>query len=230
MTSSASRVQLVSASLQLVNTAKSLDLVLGFPKLDLSLGLGQSLEGVILLVRLLVNAHAEVLSLSHQVLALAHQRGTVPGLSISESLGVLQLSGQGDLVLLQSSDGVLGLLDLAVEVLGLHLQLLLGAVSLIEGAGELIELLVSLDNHSLGHLDVLLHVGSVTHSLLQARAGLSQVSLHTGLVLLGLGLVLVDGVNLLAQLSHAVVVLLSQSSQGALMTDVGLLQVGLQLS
>merc|ERR1719471_2599264 len=222
--------QLVPASLQLVNAAESLNLVLGFPQLDLSLSLGESPQGIVLLLRLLVNTHTEVLSLSHEVLVLGHQAGAVPGLSISESLGVLQLGGQGDLVLLQSSDGVLGLLNLAGEVLGLHLQLLLGAVGLIEGAGEFIELLVSLDNHSLGHLDVLLHVGSVTHSLLQTRAGLSQVSLHTGLVLLRLGLVLVDGVNLLAQLGHAVVVLLSQSSQGALMTDVGLLQVGLQLS
>merc|ERR1719471_2773419 len=221
--------QLVPASLQLVNAAKSLNLVLGFPQLDLSLGLGESLQGIVLLLRLLVNTHTEVLSLSHEVLVLGHQAGAVPGLSISESLGVLQLGGQGDLVLLQSSDGVLSLLNLAVEVLGLNLQLLLGAVGLIEGAGHLVQLLVGLDNHSLGHLAVLLHVGSVTHSLLQARAGLSQVSLHTSLVLLRLGLVLVDGVNLLAQLGHAVVVLLSQSSQGALVSNVGLLQVGLQL-
>merc|ERR1719245_394581 len=56
-----------------------------------------------------------------------------------------------------------------------------------------------------------------------------QVSLHASLVLLGLGLVLVDGVNLLAQLSHAVVVLLPESSQSSLVADVGLLEVGLQL-
>merc|ERR1719189_3328455 len=48
------------AALQLVNAAKSLDLVLGLPQLDLSLGLGQTLEGVILLLVLLVNAHAKV--------------------------------------------------------------------------------------------------------------------------------------------------------------------------
>merc|ERR1719340_463938 len=211
---------------QIVNAAESLNFVLGLPQLNLSLGLGKSLQGIVVL---LVNAHPEVLSLSHQVLVLGEEGSAVPGLSVSESLGVLQLGGQGDLVLLQSSDGVLSLLNLAVEVLGLHLQLLLGAVGLVEGAGELIELLVGLNNHSLGHLDVLLHVCSVTHALLQSGPGLSEVSLHTGLVLLRLGLVLVDGVDLLPELSHAVVVLLSQSSQGALVTDVGLLQVGLQL-
>merc|ERR550539_1077955 len=213
----------------LVNAAESLNFVLGLPQLDLSLGLGQSLQGVVLLLVLLVNAHTEVLSLSHQVLVLGEESGAVPGLAVPEPLGVLQLGGQGDLVLLESSNGVLSLLNLAGEVLGLHLQLLLGAVGLIEGAGELIELLVGLDNHSLGHLDVLLHVGAVPHALLQARPGLSEVSLHTSLVLLRLGLVLVDGVDLLPELSHAVVVLLSQSSKGALVTDVGLLQVRLQL-
>merc|ERR1719479_108243 len=223
------RGQLVSASLQLVNAAESLNFVLGLPQLDLSLGLGQSLQGVVLLLVLLVNAHAQVLRLSHQVLVLGQQGGAVPGLSVSEPLGVLQLGGQRDLVLLQSSDGVLGLLDLTVEVLGLHLQLLLGAVGLVKGAGHLVQLLVGLDNEPLGHLAVLLHVGPLSHALLQSRPGLLQVPLHAGLVLLTLGLVLVDGVDLLAQLGHAVVVLLSQSSQGALVTDVGLLQVGLQL-
>merc|ERR1719410_3324438 len=186
--------------------------------------------GIVLLLVLLVNTHAEVLGLSHQVLVLGEESSAVPSLSVSETLGVLQLGGQGDLVLLQGSDGVLSLLNLAVEVLGLHLQLLLGAVGLVESAGELVKLLVGLDNHALGHLDVLLHVGAVAHGLLKARPGLGKVSLHTGLVLLRLGLVLVDGVDLLSQLSHAVVVLLSESGQSSLVTDVRLLQVGLELS
>merc|ERR1740123_1759921 len=221
--------QLVPASLQLINAAESLDFVLGLPELDLSLGLGQSPQGIVLLLRLLVDAHTEVLSLGHQVLVLGEEGGAVAGLSVPEPLGVLQLGGQRDLVLLQSSDGVLGLLNLAGEVLGLHLQLLLGAVGLIEGAGELVQLLVGLDNQTLGHLAVLLHVGALSHALLQTRPGLLEVSLHTGLVLLRLGFVLVDGVDLLTELGHAVVVLLSESSQGALVTNVGLLQVGLQL-
>merc|ERR1712012_1478218 len=56
--------QLGLASLQLVNASKSFSLVLGLPELDLGLGLGQGLQGVVLLVRLLVNAHLEVLALS----------------------------------------------------------------------------------------------------------------------------------------------------------------------
>merc|ERR1712012_148394 len=223
------RGKLVLATLQLINATKSLNLVLGLPELDLSLGLGQTLESIILLLILLVNAHAQVLGLSHEVLVLGEQSSSVTSLGISQSLGVLQLSGQRDLVLLQSSDGVLTLLDLTSQVLGLNLQLLLGGVSLVESASKLIKLSIGLDNAALAHLDVLLHVGALSHGLLKTSSGLSQVSLHASLVLLRLGLVLVDGVDLLAQLRHAVVVLLSESSQSSLVSNVGLLQVALQL-
>merc|ERR1719232_1479942 len=207
----------------------SFDLVFGFPELNLRLSLGQSLESIILLLILLVNAHAEALSLSHQALVLGEESSTVSGLTISQSLGVLQLGGQRDLVLLEGGDGILTLLNLSCQVLGLNLELLLGGISFIESSGELIKLAIGLNNHALAHLDILLHVGSLSHGLLQTRSGLSEVSLHTSLVLLRLGLVLVDGVNLLAQLAHAVVVLLSQSSQSSLMGNVGLLQVRLEL-
>merc|ERR1740123_2578960 len=55
--------QLVPASLQLINAAESLDFVLGLPQLDLSLGLGQSLQGVVLLLVLLVWTRATSLFL-----------------------------------------------------------------------------------------------------------------------------------------------------------------------
>merc|ERR1719188_2920342 len=223
------RGQLGLATLELINTAKSFNVVLGFPELDLRLGLGQSLESIILLLILLVNAHAEVLSLSHQALVLGEESSTVSGLTISQSLGVLQLGGQRDLVLLEGGDGILALLNLSGQVLGLNLELLLGGISFIESSGKLIKLAISLNNHTLAHLDILLHVGSISHGLLKSRSGFSKISLHTSLVLLRLGLVLVDGVNLLAQLTHAVVVLLPQGSQSSLMGNVGLLQVRLEL-
>merc|ERR1719394_330073 len=143
------RGQLGLATLELINTAKSFNLVLGFPELDLRLGLGQSLEGIILLLIFLVNAHAEILSLSHQALVLGEESSTVSGLTISQSLGVLQLGGQRDLVLLQSGDGILALLNLSGQVLGLNLELLLGGVSLIESSGKLIKLAIGLNNESL---------------------------------------------------------------------------------
>merc|ERR1719242_994213 len=95
--------------------------------------------------------------------------------------------------------------------------------------GQLVLLLVGLHNQALGHLAVLLHVGAVTHRLLESGPGFLEVSLHASLVLLALGFVLVDPVNLVAQLGHAVVVLLAESSQGALVGNVGFVQVALQL-
>merc|ERR1719232_1057443 len=207
----------------------SFDLVFGFPELNLRLSLGQSLESIILLLILLVNAHAEILSLSHQALVLGEESSTVSGLTISQSLGVLQLGGQRDLVLLEGGDGILAFLNLSGQVLGLYLELLLGGISFIESSGKLIKLAICLNNHTLAHLDILLHVGSISHGLLKSRSCFSKISFHTSLVLLRLGLVLVDGVNLLAQLTHAVVVLLSQSSQCSLVSNVGLFQVRLEL-
>merc|ERR1719319_2189039 len=142
-----------------------------------------------------------VLSLSVEVLVLGKEGGTVTSLAISKPLGVLKLGAQRNLVLLESANGILSLLNLTTEVLGLNLKF----------------------------LAVLLHVGTVAHGLLKSRPGLLKVPLHTSLVLLSDSLVLVDGINLVAQLSHAVVVLLAQSSKGALMGNVGLIKVNLQL-
>merc|ERR1719410_2939229 len=222
--------ELVLASLEFVDAAKSLNIVLGLPELYFSLGLGQSLEGIVLLLRLFVNSHTEVLSLGGETLELGEEGGSVTGFSVSKTLGVLNLGGEGDFVFLQGGDGVFGLLNLTGEVLRLNLQLLLSRISLVQGTGQLIEFLVGLHNESLSHLAVLLHVGSITHGLLKTSSSFLQVSLHTRLVLLRLGFVLVDGVDLLSELGHAVVVLLSQSSKGSLVRDVGLLKISLDLS
>merc|ERR1719430_2668245 len=58
--------------------------------------------------------------------------------------------------------------------------------------------------------------------------GIAEVELHVGLVLLGLHLVGIEVVNLLSLVSHGVVVLHTQSSEGALVSDVGLLKLSLQ--
>merc|ERR1719189_1424943 len=179
--------------------------------------------GVILLVSLLVNAHLEVLTLGAEHLELGQQRSSVASLGISKLLGVLQLGGQGYLVLAEVADGVLSLLNLPGQILGLHLQLLPGGVSLIEGSSMLIQLGVGLNNESLRHLAVPLHVGTLPHGLIETSTGIHQITLHGGLVLLGLGLVLVERVNVLAHLAHGVVVLGPHGGQGALVLDVGLL-------
>merc|ERR1719189_1242632 len=185
--------------------------------------------GVILLVSLLVNAHLEVLALGAEHLELGQQRSSVASLGVSKLLGVLQLGGQGYLVLAEVADGILSLLNLPGQILGLHLQLLPGGVSLIEGTSMLIQLGVGLNDESLRHLAVPLHVGTLPHGFIETSTGVHQITLHGGLVLLGLGLVLVERVNVVSHLAHGVVVLGPHGGKGALVLDVGLLQLHLQL-
>merc|ERR1719336_1060876 len=97
------------------------------------------------------------------------------------------------------------------------------------GPGQLVHLLVGLHNGALGHLAVLLNVGALPHGVVESSAGLTKIPLHVGLVLLGLGLVLVQAINLLTHLSHGVVVLLAESGKGALVGDVSLLELALEL-
>merc|ERR1719361_1934214 len=104
------------AALKLINATKSLSLVLGLPQLDLRLGLGEGLEDIILLLRLLINLHPQVLGLTAERFEFGEEGGTVAGLAISQPLGVLKLGRQRDLVLLQSTNGVLGLVNLAGQV------------------------------------------------------------------------------------------------------------------
>merc|ERR1719266_3059678 len=213
------------AALKLINATKSLSLVLGLPQLDLRLGLGEGLEDIILLLRLLINLHPQVLGLTAERFEFGEEGGTVAGLAISQPLGVLKLGRQRDLVLLQSTNGVLGLVNLAGQVLSLNLELLLGRVSIIESAGKLILLLVRLNNQALGHLAVLLHVGAVAHGLLESSPGLLEVPLHTGLVLLRLGAVVALNRQLLIKLINAGNKLLDLlgvlGSEGSLVLNLG---------
>merc|ERR1719422_1895736 len=120
-------LQLVASSLKLLNATHSLGLKARLPQLSLSLGLGQSLQGV----RLAHGLVLEVLQVSGHHLVLGQQGGAVLGLGVRQGLGVLQLGGHGDLGLVHVSDGVLQLLNLSVEVLVLNLQTLLGGLGLI---------------------------------------------------------------------------------------------------
>merc|ERR1719273_3110724 len=100
-------------------------LILGFPELNLRLGLGQGLQDIILLLGLFVNLHPQVLGLRDKSLELGEQRSTVTGLAIRKLLGVLELGAQGDLVLLQSTNSILSLLNLAGQILRLRMLLVL---------------------------------------------------------------------------------------------------------
>merc|ERR1719450_1403901 len=127
-------LKLVAGTLKLLNAAHTLGLEAGLPKLDLSLGLGQSLEGIRLAHGLVLKLLSQVLEVSRHHLVLGEEGSTVLGLCIGKSLGVLQLGGDGDLGLVHVGNGILQLLNLSVEVLILNLETLLGGLGLIESS------------------------------------------------------------------------------------------------
>merc|ERR1719334_100348 len=96
---------------------------------------------------------------------------------------------------------------LQVEAQDLNLKLLLCGVSFIQGSGKLIKLGVAFNNETLSHLAILLHVGTVSHSFIQASTSIHKIPLHASLVLFRLGFVLVDVVNVLSHFRHGVVML-----------------------
>merc|ERR1719412_2956678 len=221
-------LQLVASSLQLLNAAHSLGLEARLPELSLSLGLRESLEGVRLAHGLILQLLPEVLQVSGHHLVLGQQGGAVLGLGVRQGLGVLQLGGHGDLGLVHVGNGVLQLLNLPVEVLVLNLQTLLGGLGLVESSGHLVKPGVGIHDSGLRQLALLVQLSLRLDGILQVEAGVSQVQLQAGLVLLRLDLVGVQLVDLLAEVRHGVVVLHPEGGQGALLGDVELLQLGLQ--
>merc|ERR1719284_773133 len=120
------------------------------------------------------------------------------------------------------------LVDLAGEILVLDLQPLLGGLSLVEGTGHLVQPGVGVNNVALQQLAGLVKVSLALDGVLQIAAGVAEVELHVGLVLLRLHLVGAEAVNLLTKVSHGVVVLHAKGSKGALVSDVQLLQLRLE--
>merc|ERR1719400_929033 len=87
---------------------------------------------------------------------------------------------------------------------------------------------VGIDNAALEQLSRFIKLSLALDGVLQVTTGIAQVKLHVGLVLLRLHLVVAETVNLLSEISHRVVVLHTQSSQGAFMGNVQLLKLRLE--
>merc|ERR1719284_1237639 len=221
-------LKLVASSLKLFNTAHTLSLITRFPELGLSLSLGQGLEGIRLAHGLILKLLSQVLEVSGQHLELGQKGSTVLGLSISKSLGVLQLGGDGDLGLVHVGDGILQLLNLSVEVLVLNLETLLGGLSLIESSGHLVQSGIGVNNGSLEQLALLVKLSLALDSILKIKTSITEVKLKSRLVLLRLDLVGIEAVNLLTKVRHGVVVLHAESSQSSLLSNVQLLQLSLE--
>merc|ERR1711963_249914 len=206
----------------------TLGLITRFPELGLSLSLGQGLQGIRLAHGLILKLLSQVLQVSGHHLVLGQKGSTVLGLSISKSLGVLQLGGDGDLGLVHVGDGILQLLNLSVEVLVLNLETLLGGLSLIESSGHLIQSGIGVNNGSLEQLALLVKLSLALDSILKIKTSITEVKLKSRLVLLRLDLVGIEAVNLLTKVRHGVVVLHAESSQSSLLSNVQLLQLSLE--
>merc|ERR1711963_1294965 len=205
----------------------TLGLITRFPELGLSLSLGQGLQGIRLAHGLILKLLSQVLEVSGQHLELGQKGSTVLGLSISKSLGVLQLGGDGDLGLVHVGDGILQLLNLSVEVLVLNLETLLGRLSLIESSGHLVQSGIGVNNSGLEQLALLVKLSLALDSILKIKTGITEVKLKSRLVLLRLDLVGIEAVNLLTEVRHGVVVLHAESSKSSLLSNVQLLQLSL---
>ena len=72
--------------------SETLRLVLGSPQLYLGLRLAQLLENLSLLLGLLLDPLPHGVELGGEVLELAHQSCAIPGLSVGQSLCVIELS------------------------------------------------------------------------------------------------------------------------------------------
>merc|ERR1719297_775087 len=189
-------LKLVASTLKLLNASHTLSLIARLPELSLSLGLGKGLESIRLAHGLILQLLSQVLEVSGQHLVLGEEGSTVLGLSISKSLGVLQLGGDRDLGLVHVGNGILELLNLSVEVLVLNLETLLGGLCLIESSGHLIQSGVRVDNGGLEQLALLVQLSLALDSIFKIKTSITEVKLKSRLVLLRLDLVGIEAVNL----------------------------------
>merc|ERR1719297_509472 len=221
-------LKLVASTLKLLNASHTLSLIARLPELSLSLGLGKGLESIRLAHGLILQLLSQVLEVSGQHLVLGEEGSTVLGLSISKSLGVLQLGGDRDLGLVHVGNGILELLNLSVEVLVLNLETLLGGLCLIESSGHLIQSGVRVGNGGLEQLALLVQLSLALDSIFKIKTSITEVKLKSRLVLLRLDLAGIERVNLLTKIRHGVVVLHAESSKCSLLGNVKLLELSLE--
>merc|ERR1719351_422023 len=183
-----SGLELGSAGLQLLESSHTLGLEARSPKLNLCSSLGQGLHGIRLPDVLILNLLPEVSEVSGHGLELGQEAGTVLGLGITKRLHVLQLCGNRGLGLAGLSTGSLQLLNLSDQVLVLNIQPLLGGLSVIEVAGQIVQSVVGVNNRSLKQLGLLVNIRLGLDGILKRSSGISKVSLQVALVLLPLHL------------------------------------------
>ena len=213
----------------LLSSGHTLRLVTSLPQLDVSEGLGQLSLNLLLGFILLVQMLLENIQLVLQILHLAEQVDPLPGLGVGQPLGVLQLRCEAGPVLAQQGRQPLRLLELLDKVAVLHSQLPLGAVRLVQGAGDVVLPRLVVVDLGLDHLPRLLQPEPLVLLVDELVLHVLQLQRDRVTLLLGLGLQLVEAVDLVAELGNGGVVLLPEHGESGLVRDVALVQLHLQL-
>ena len=213
----------------LLSSGHTLRLVTSLPQLDVSEGLGQLSLNLLLGFILLVQMLLENIQLVLQILHLAEQVDPLPGLGVGQPLGVLQLRCETGPVLAQQGRQPLRLLELLDKVAVLHSQLPLGAVRLVQRAGDVVLPRLVVVDLGLDHLPRLLQPEPLVLLVDELVLHVLQLQRDRVTLLLGLGLQLVEAVDLVAELGDGGVVLLPEHGESGLVRDVALVQLHLQL-
>merc|ERR1719341_1368453 len=115
------------------------------------------------------------------------------------------------------------------KVAVLHRNLALGAVGLMKSPLELLKPALGVVDLLLDHLALLLKGHLLILVVTQLLLGFLKFESNTIPLLFGLGLGLVERINLFTHLSNGAIVLLPQHGQSGLMSDDGLIQLHLEL-
>lgn len=132
-------LQLPLGLLQLLRAGNTIGLVLAAPDLSLGVSLAELTLQISLALSLLLNLLAQVVEVVLQVAELAQKCGTLARLLVGQTLGILQLCGQGDLDLGQLRHLRLGLLQLTQQIGVLNGQLLLAGIEIVQSPVGLIQ-------------------------------------------------------------------------------------------
>merc|ERR1719391_679424 len=195
------------------------------PALGLGLCLGNEPQGVLTAGSLLLQGAAGSVKLVLQVPVLAKEQTPLAGLVVAQCLDVVELGGQGSLLLGQDVEVVVEVADNTekVGVLARDLVLVGGKVSKSEVG--IVDLLVD-GVEGLQHL-LVGHVGGglSPHHLVSGGAGVGNLVHDENLVLLNLGLHLSKSINLLSHLSSGISLLPLQVGEDGLLLNVGFLHI-----
>merc|ERR550534_468058 len=211
--------------LKLLALGDSVGLVLLAPALGLSLSLGTEPQGVLTASSLLLEGATGSIKLVLQVPVFAKEQTPLAGLVVAQSLDVVELGGQGSLLLGQDVEVVVEVANNAKKVGVLAGDLVLVGCKVSKSQVGIVDLLVD-GIEGLQHL-LVGHVGRGLrpHHLVSGGTGIGDLVHDDNLVLLNLGLHFSESINLLGHLSSDIALLPLQVGEDGLLLNVGFFHI-----